>query len=59
MLLSFIREYGVLFLGDNPETGVNIALNLVEEGLAKVRDNCQVCRFGDSVVGSFSQFNTL
>jgi len=35
------REYGVLFLGDNPETGVNIALNLVEEGLAKVRDNCQ------------------
>jgi len=35
------RDYGVLILGDNPETGVDVALKLVEEGLAKVRDNCQ------------------
>jgi len=35
------REYGVLLLGDNPETGVDVAVKLVEEGLAKVRDNCQ------------------
>ena len=36
-----IRDYGVLLLGDNPETAVDVALKLVEEGLAKVRDNCQ------------------
>merc|ERR1711892_621556 len=35
------REYGVLLLGDDPETAVNVALKLVEEGLAKCRDNCQ------------------
>jgi len=35
------REYGVLLLGDNPETAVDVAVKLVEEGLAKVRDNCQ------------------
>jgi len=35
------REYGVLLLGEDPETAVNVALKLVEEGLAKVRDNCQ------------------
>ena len=35
------RDYGVLLLGDNPETAVDVALKLVEEGLAKVRDNCQ------------------
>jgi staphylococcal nuclease domain-containing protein 1 len=35
------REYGSLVLGDNPETGVDVALALVEEGLAKCRDNCQ------------------
>jgi hypothetical protein len=31
------REYGVLMLGDNPETGEDVALKLVQEGLAKVR----------------------
>ena len=35
------REYGVLLLGEDRETAVNVALKLVEEGLAKVRDNCQ------------------
>lgn len=35
------REYGVLMLGDNPETAVDCAVKLVDEGLAKVRDNCQ------------------
>ena len=35
------REYGVLLLGEDPETAVNVALKLVEEGLVKVRDNCQ------------------
>jgi len=35
------REYGCLLVGDNPETGVDVALALVEEGLAKCRDNCQ------------------
>jgi len=35
------REYGILFVGDNPDTGVDVALNLVEAGLAKCRDNCQ------------------
>jgi len=35
------REYGCLILGDNPETGTDVALALVEEGLAKCRDNCQ------------------
>ncbi|XP_023328486.1 staphylococcal nuclease domain-containing protein 1 [Eurytemora carolleeae] len=35
------REYGSLVLGDNPETGVDVALALVDEGLAKCRDNCQ------------------
>jgi len=35
------REYGVLLLGDNPETATDVAVKLVEEGLAKVRDNCQ------------------
>jgi len=34
------REYGVLILGDDPTTGVDVALRLVEEGLATVRDNC-------------------
>jgi len=34
------REYGVLLLGDDPNTGVDVALRLVEEGLASVRDNC-------------------
>jgi len=34
------REYGVLLLGDDPTTGVDVALRLVEEGLATVRDNC-------------------
>ncbi len=33
----FIREYGVLMLGDNPETGEDVALKLVQEGFAKVR----------------------
>jgi hypothetical protein len=32
-----IREYGVLMLGDNPETGEDVALKLVQEGFAKVR----------------------
>ena len=40
--MACCREYGVLFVGDNPETGLNVALSLVEEGLAKCRDNCQV-----------------
>ena len=35
------RDYGVLVLGDNPETGVDVAKLLVEEGLASCRDNCQ------------------
>jgi len=35
------REYGVLLLGDDPETAQDVALKMVEEGLAKVRDNCQ------------------
>eukprot|EP00092_Neocalanus_flemingeri_P012907 GFUD01013906.1.p1 GENE.GFUD01013906.1~~GFUD01013906.1.p1 ORF type:complete len:911 (-),score=260.11 GFUD01013906.1:493-3225(-) len=35
------REYGVLLLGEDPETAVDVARKLVEEGLAKVRDNCQ------------------
>ena len=35
------REYGTLLLGDDPETAVDVALKLVEEGLAKVRENCQ------------------
>jgi len=35
------RDYGILLLGDDPETGVDVALKLVEEGLAKVRDNSQ------------------
>lgn len=35
------RDYGVLLLGDNPETGVDVAKLLVEEGLASCRDNCQ------------------
>ena len=34
------REYGVLLIGDDPTTGVDVALKLVEEGLATVRDNC-------------------
>jgi len=34
------REYGVLIVGDDPTTGVDVALKLVEEGLATVRDNC-------------------
>ena len=34
------REYGTLLLGDNPETAVDVARELVAEGLAKVRDNC-------------------
>jgi len=35
------REYGTLVVGDNPETGVDVTLSLVEAGLAKCRDNCQ------------------
>jgi len=35
------REYGCLMVGDNPETGADVALALVEEGLAKCRENCQ------------------
>ena len=35
------RDYGILLLGDDPETGVDVALKLVEEGLAKVRENSQ------------------
>jgi staphylococcal nuclease domain-containing protein 1 len=35
------REYGVLLIGDDPTTGVDVALKLVEEGFASVRDNCQ------------------
>lgn len=35
------REYGVLMTGDNPETGEDVALKLVQEGFAKVRENCQ------------------
>jgi hypothetical protein len=35
-LLLILREYGVLMLGDNPETGEDVALKLVQEGLAKV-----------------------
>ena len=38
---SQYRDYGVLLLGEDPETGVDVALKLVEEGLAKVRDNSQ------------------
>jgi len=34
------REYGVLILGEDPTTGVDVALRLIEEGLATVRDNC-------------------
>ena len=34
------REYGVLLLWDNPETAVDVAVKLVEEGLAKVRSTC-------------------
>ena len=34
------REYGVLLVEDDPETAVNMALKLVKEGLARVRDNC-------------------
>ena len=30
------REYGVLMTGDNPETGEDVALKLVQEGFAKV-----------------------
>ena len=30
----------MLLLGDDPTTGVDVALKLVEEGLATVRDNC-------------------
>ena len=30
-----------MYLGDNPETGTDVALALVEAGLAKVRDNCK------------------
>ena len=35
-----LRDYGVLILGEDPTTGVDVALRLVEEGLATVRDNC-------------------
>lgn len=35
------REYGELLLGEDPATGVDVATKLVEEGLARVRDNCQ------------------
>lgn len=35
------REYGVLILGDDPTTGTDVALLLVEEGLATVRENCR------------------
>ena len=35
------REYGELLLGDDPATGVDVARKLVEEGLARIRDNCQ------------------
>jgi len=34
------RDYGILILGEDPTTGVDVALRLVEEGLATVRDNC-------------------
>jgi len=35
------RDYGELLLGEDPQTAVNVAKKLVEEGLATVRDNCQ------------------
>jgi len=35
------REYGCLLVGDHPDTGVDVALKLVEEGLATCRENCQ------------------
>jgi len=34
------RDYGTLCLGEDPTTGIDVALRLVEEGLATVRDNC-------------------
>ena len=43
-LLLHFSEYGVLLVGatcNNPETGEDVAIKLVDEGLAKVRDNCQ------------------
>jgi len=35
------REYGCLVVGESPESGTDVALALVEEGLAKCRDNCK------------------
>jgi len=35
------RDYGELLLGEDPESGINVAKKLVEEGLAKVRDSCR------------------
>lgn len=45
------REYGVLLVGatgNDPETGEDVAIKLVEEGLAKVRDNCQDQKLKDA-----------
>jgi len=45
------REYGVLLVGatgNDPETGEDVAIKLVDEGLAKVRDNCQDQKLKDA-----------
>ena len=40
-VLASARDYGVVMLGDDPESGEDVALKMVKEGMAKVRDNCQ------------------
>ena len=42
------REYGVLLLGNDPETAEDVALKMVSEGLAKVRENCSEKTLNDA-----------
>ena len=37
------REYGVLLLGEDPDTAVNVTLKLVEEGLAETTARTSLC----------------